>query len=298
MAILISVLTQQSRDGVRRQSTECKRTMSEILSNPFLQSSVLPFVIALVIGLVTSRLLPAWTGVSVMIAFLVAAYFIAGLDFSPLTSTRKIILTAIAASLVGMGLDVLSPGRRISNTILLVISLAAVTWMLWPVLSRREGMALWWPALGALAYTGWCVLAFNHVSGKAVAVVSGAMILAAGSGIAATVAATALLGQLVSTIAAGCGALWLLLVFRNIHTGVQLSFPAVLSSALFGIAAVFYARLPWVSIGWLALVPVLALLPAPVKLRWQQAVYYIVITALPAGVAVYQAWLTAGDIPF
>ena len=272
--------------------------MSDFLSNPFMQSSVVPFLIAIVIGLVTSRWAPTWTGLSVMIAFLASAYLIAGFQLSPLTSTRKILLIGVFSLAVGIVLDRVPPGKRIINILLVVFSAITVLWIMWPLLARAQGQVIWWQALAAIAYTAWCLLWFHRDSKRSIPLVSGILVLAAGSGIAATVAATALLGQLVSTIAAACGALWLLLLLREFRPGMQLSLPAVILSSLFGIAAVFYARLPWSSLAWLALVPVLSSLPAMGKIRLQQAVYYILLSLLPAIVAVYLAWKTAGDIPF
>ena len=272
--------------------------MSDLLSNPFLQSSAIPFLIAFVTGFVTFRLWPAWTGLSVMAAFLASAYLIAGFQFSPLTSTRKILLIGMLSLVAGIALDRLPPGKRIINILIVVISAATVVWIMWPLLVRAQSQGVWWQTLAAIIYMAWNLVLFHRDSERTIPLVSGIMVLAAGTGIAATVAATALLGQLASTIAAACGALWLLLLFRDFRVGMQLSLPAVSLSALFGIAAVFYARLPWSSLAWLALVPVLSLLPAMGKIRLHQAVYYILLSLLPASVAVYLAWKTAGDIPF
>ena len=272
--------------------------MSDVLSNPFMQSSLVPFVVAFVIGLIASRWAPGWTGVSAMIAFFAATWLIAGIQFSPLTSTRKILLIGMISLAAGIALDRLAPGRRMINVVLAVFSVFTVIWILWPLLARAQGPAIWWQTLAAIAYAAWCLVWLHRDGDRAIPLVSGLVVLAAGSGIAATVAATALLGQLVSAIAAACGALWLLLLFRDFRPGLQLSLPAVTLSALFGIAAVFYARLPWSSLAWLALVPVLSSLPAMGKIRLQQAVFTILLSLPPAIVAVYLAWKTAGDIPF
>ena len=90
--------------------------MGELLSNPAVQAGAAPFAAALVVALALQPL--RLGGLAVTAAFLVAMQLVSGIQFSPLTATRKLVLLAIAAPVVGVAADFAFKPTRLGALVL------------------------------------------------------------------------------------------------------------------------------------------------------------------------------------
>lgn len=274
--------------------------MNQLLANPAFQSGLAPFAVALVAALLLRPLGRALAGMGFPVAYYVSAYLVAGLQLTPFTSTRKMLLAGIVAAGLGLVLDWTAPRKRFVPSALAVLGTAAVLWMIWPAMVRKEGTELWAAAAVSLGYAGWLIGATHGLrdrpDGAAVAVLA----LGLGTGISALLGASALLGQLGIAVGAAAGAYVLLALTRwPVPAGTGFILPAALLSAMAGVAAVVYARLPWYSLLPLAAVPLLVRVPLPANFSGRQRVLALCALAAPAaGLAVFLTWRVTGTPPF
>ncbi|HHM05521.1 MAG TPA: hypothetical protein ENJ19_07235 [Gammaproteobacteria bacterium] len=270
-----------------------------LLQDPAFQSGIAPLLTALAAGLLLKRAPWYWAGITLVGGFAVTVALTVGFQFSPLSSTRKIILLGFGAAAVGLALDLYPYGRRWLPAVLFAAGAGAALWMLWPVLQRRGGSAFWMLALTAPLYAGWCAAAFEGLRGQATRLASGAAALALGTGLCALFGASALLGQLGLGLGAAAGGLWLISVLgREARLGSVAALSAGLLCGLLGVAATVFAKVPWYSLAVLALVPALVRVPLPLWLpRLAQGFAVFLPAAVAAAAAVLLTWQTAGAPP-
>lgn len=273
--------------------------MESMLQNPALQSGLFPFVVSLaaVLALSMARPLRAGVGVAAGLALLIA--LAVGFQLTPLTSTRKIIIVALAAFPIGLLLQLLAPPRRALLILLAVVAAALVAWLLWPVLSRRPlGDAL---SLGVAmaAFGGWLVPAMSYHAHDARRALGGGVALALGTGLCSLLGASALLGQIGLAIGSALAAPALVQLIRGgVTAGYFVTVPVALMCALLGVAAHVYARMPWTALAALALVPLLLAVPWPRGLPERLGFVLITLTAsLASALALYLTWRSAGGVP-
>lgn len=273
--------------------------MSPWLDNVIVQSAVIPFVVGLIAALALRRTGAPWSGLGFALAFGSAAYFIAGFQLLPLTSTRKILAAAAFAVPVAVVLDTLVRDRRIRLWLPAAATAAAAVWVIWPVILRSEGAAIVWVTLPALVYAAWVTAGVELLEPRPAKAAVAVMMLAIGTGISALLGASALLGQLGGAAAAAVGAYVLAFLWRGEFTpGRTLALPATLLCVLIGVAAVHYASLPWYSLAPLALIPLLARLPLPSGRSRFSAVLLASLYMLPgAAAAILITWRVAGAPP-
>lgn len=273
--------------------------MDELLANPAVQAAGVPFIAALVVGLLLRPVGWYWAGLAVIAGFYASVSLITGFEFTPLTSTRKLVLIGMCAAAVGLALDYLAAKPRQLYPLLAVLGGGTVLWVIWPPLMRMEGAALWMYGAGSIAYVVWILLALEGLRNRALRADAALMSLALGTGIAALMGASALLGQLASALAAATGAFLLLSIFKKtLPVGLLMLLPAALLSGLIGISAMTYAKLPWYSLLALATIPLLARIPLPQKLPlWGQAAALVALTLPAAAGAIYLVWREAGAPP-
>ncbi len=273
-------------------------TMDNLLTNPLIQSAVVPFVVSLIVALILRPHGWYWAGLSALAGFAAAVYLITDFQLFPLRSDRKIVLLGCGAVVLGLLLDLVR-WRRLAPGLLFVAGAAACLWLLWPRINSFDAWPVWLLAVAGSAYVGWLVAASVGLKDKPVQADSMIFALALGTGLTALLGATALYGQLASAIAAAIGARLLLQLFgRPVAAGALMVVPLVAVTALLGIGALAYSKLPWYTLALLALVPLLVRLPIPA--RWPlfvQLVIRVVVAALPAGVAIYLTWRDLGAPP-
>ncbi len=273
--------------------------MHELLQNPAIQAGILPFGVALLLGLILNRLGWYWAGLALLGGFIATVYVVAGFQFQPWTSTRKLIALGLAAGGVGLLLDIYPWSRRWLPVVLFIAAGVAALWLSWPVLKRREGLELWSLGIGSVLFSAWCAASMESLRAKPGLASSAAVALGFGTGAVVLLGASALLGELGIALGAAAGALWLLVAAsRKTQLGSLAMLPAGLLCGLIGIAGHVYAKAPWYSLAMLALVPVCVRVPAPSQWpRWVQMFTPIILASAPAAIAVWLVWRVAGGVP-
>lgn len=272
--------------------------MNELLQNPLIQSAVLPFVVSLVVAVILRPHGWYWAGLSAVIGLAATVYLLTDFKFFPLRSHLKILLLGGGAVLLGILLDLI-PWRRIVPGLLFVASIAAAVWVVWPRFRTFEGWQLGALAVAGPLYVAWMVAASEGLLQKSLQADSLVFALSLGTGISAVLGATALYGQLASAISAAVGARLLLhLIGKPVSAGLVMLVPLVSVSALLGLGAVVYAKLPWYSLLVLALIPILIRVPMPVGFpRFVQMALTVSLGLLPALLAIFLTWRDAGAPP-
>jgi hypothetical protein len=267
--------------------------------HPAVQGGIAPFVAGLVVAMVFFRFRLA--GLAIAAGFCATAYFINGFSFTPLTATRKIILLAPAAALIGVLCDAFARPTRATAMALGLASGALSIWVFWSVLVQKDllqtlalgaGAALW----VALVVSLTCGLAVQPVRAGAAGLGPGL-----GTGAAAVLGATASYGLLGIALGASAGAFLLVQMALNRKTdaGFTFTLPAGLLAAVVGVGAVLLAQLPWHALALLALVPLAARLPAPERAPVGFQAVILASYALAAGaIAGVVAWRGEPELPF
>jgi hypothetical protein len=273
--------------------------MSPWLDNPYFQAAALPFIIALIAAWVLRPAGAPWAGLGFALAYGTAVYFITGFQLLPLTSTRKILLAAAGAVVVGLALESLLHDRRLRLWLPPAAGAAVALWVIWPLLLRSEGAALATLALAAPVYVAWLLAGVDALAARPTRALIALLMLGTGTGVSALLGASALMGQLGGAVAAATGAYVLVFLLRGeFAPGRTLLLPAALLCALAGVAAVVYASLPWYSLAPLTLIPLLARLPLPRAGRPFTAVVLAGVYTLPAALAaIIITWRVAGAPP-
>lgn len=266
-----------------------------LLSDPIFQSAVAPFVTALVCAVVLNRLGGRWTGLALALGFYLAAWLIEGLRLLPLTSTHKILWLGAGAVVLGLLADALRLSPRTLRWPVAAAGVASAAWVLWPVLSRGGAATI---ATGAAmaAYTAWIVAFGTAAAGGVALMILG---LALATAVGAVYGASVLLGQLAGAIAAAAGACLVTALFSaRQRGGLTLTLPATLLCALLGAAGHVYARLPWATLGVLAVIPVLAHVPLRADLaEWKRVAVLSLVIVPAAGAAIYVTRHVTGPLP-
>lgn len=275
--------------------------MDELLAHPAIQGGVAPFLVAFFFFMAFGKFRPL-AGLGVVAAFLVTVALIVGFNFDPLTSTRKIILLAMVAACLGLLLDFIRLPEKYRLGVLFLLGMGALIWVAWPVLAREEVWAervLRAAILGGFA--GWYVAILDY-SRKRDSIGVAAVVAAGGIGFggAAVIGASALLGQLGMAVgAAGMAALLANVIRHQIAGSTTSTLTAGVTIGLLAPASVLYAKVPLSSLLLLALVPAVALLPFD-RLRhvWIRAAAWLLVAMVPAAVAMWLAFESAGAVPF
>jgi hypothetical protein len=273
--------------------------LQDLLALPEVQSGLLPLFVALIVGLILRPLGWYWSGLALAAGFFAAAALIEGIQFNPLTSTRKLLIIGLLAVLAGVAVDALRPTRSGAVATLAIFAAAAGLWLIWPVLQRQEGSALWLMAGGAVLYMGWLGGWAGNLYHTSVRSASVAWILALATGVTAILGASAKLGQLGVALAAAAGAFCLLhVISEKFRAGALYAAPALIIAGLLGLSGVVYAKVIWYSLIALAAMPLLAGLikPNPNRSRFVQAIV-LTCVLVPLGIiAIFiTRQLSAGD---
>jgi hypothetical protein len=271
--------------------------MSNLLSNPAIQSGIIPFVVALGIAFALKRFGWFWSGLAFAFAYYLSVYLAAGFQFLPLTSTRKILLLGMAAIAIGLIFDATKIKSKLLSAVTFLLGAASVTWVIWPVLARQEGIAILTILVPALVYTGWLTSTLNKARSNTDQGAMMALALGLGTGISAILGASALTGQLGIAIGAIAGAFLLLsLLNQNIKMGSNVMLPAGLLSGLLGVGAVIYASLPWYCLVPLAAIPLTAYTQLPENLTKFKALLLRASFTLPFTIiAIVVAWISTSS---
>lgn len=266
--------------------------MEEFLAHPAFQAGVAPFLAALIVSVALAPI--RLGGLAVIVAFLACMYLVTGIQFTPLTATRKIVILAIAAAAIGPLLDFALKPMRIGVALIAVAAAGGALWAFWPVILQKPGTQAW--LLGGSAAVALAVMvgfAQAQLAGDGVRAGAAALALGLGAGIAAIFAASLSYGLYGIALGAGAGGFLLPQMIRGkkAPAGATFTVPAMLIGGLVAVGAMLLAQLPWYSVLILALVPVAVRLPGAEKGPvWLQAVVYSIYGIIVAGVACVLAW--------
>ncbi|NOX93398.1 MAG: hypothetical protein GXP18_13370 [Gammaproteobacteria bacterium] len=293
--------------------------MQELLDNPAIQAAAAPFVVALVLALVLRRFLPGGTGLAIIGGFFVAVWLTTGLTLQPLTSTRKIIICSLTLPFVVLLLEFIPAMprsiwlKRMFRLLPALLLAAAALWIIWPVVRRQEGMAIWVMASPVMLYAAVIIFgtgALGRMQERAFsAQAANALVLAMGTGVTTLIAASALYGQLAFAVSAATGAVIVAGLLgsaeKSAGPGLLAMYAAAVPVALLAAAATVYAQLPVLVLLCLALVPLFAwlLLIKPVRLiklrqRWLEMIAASLWVSIPVLPAIWLAWRAAGPVSF
>ena len=268
--------------------------MDQLLSRPEIQSALVPFVIALLAYLGLRKITgTAWLW-ALLAAFLASAALINGLTVTPLTGTRKIILLVIGAIFIAATFRWVIPSNGLQRRFSTIITQVSLLWVFWAVVTRMDPTAMVLFLVGSISLVLVLEYLFVRVIHNPAQLHGAGFSLLLGVGLAATAAASALLGQLALALAAASGGAflgWILIggKFAKQSTQPIAVLPYIIAPALLGVAAVIFAQLPWYALIPLTAIPlVVSLVPQKVESRLLRAI----LSSLPGlvialGVAFY-----------
>ena len=257
-----------------------------------------PFLAALIVAELLQR--PRLSGLAIIAGFAATVYLASDFNFYPLTASRKIVLSGLAGTILALLLGLLR--TRWFGALLPVLGGAAAIWTAQRILQQQEPqLVLQWGAACAV-YVALLVWGMDKLlDQEPLRAASAGTALGIGTGAAALVGASALLGQFGLAIGSAAAAHLLIQMFTNqtLSTGRVFTFPLALITGLTGCIAVLSARLPWYALIILAGIPLAArLVPLPGKSIRTHSLQLLILTFAIAGGAVYLTWRSAGDVPF
>jgi hypothetical protein len=282
----------------RQFDTLMEHKLQELLNHPAIQAGLAPFLAALVAAELLQR--PRLSGLAIIAGFAATIYLASDFNFDPLTASRKIVLSGLAGTMLALLLGLLR--ARWVGSLLPVLGGAAAIWTAQRILQQQEPqLVLQWGAACAV-YVAILVWGMDKLlDQEPLRAASAGTALGIGTGAAALVGASALLGQFGLAIGSAAAAHLLIQMFTNqtLSTGRVFTFPLALIAGLTGCIAVLSARLPWYALIILAGIPLAArLVPLPGNSVRVQSLLLVLLTFTLAGGAVYLTWLVAGDVPF
>jgi hypothetical protein len=260
-----------------------------LLNHPALQAGLIPFVVALASAELFQRL--RLSGLAIIAGFAATVYFASDFAIEPLTGMHKIIWLGIAASALALPLTLLTWSHW--RPILTALAAGSALWVLWDMLQQQAlADALLWGA-GCALYAGWLVFWFDGLRNKSVAAGNAGLALGLGTGMAAMLGASALLGQLSLALGAASAAYLLiqLITDSRLPCGRSFTLPLSLIAGSVASLAVLSSQQPWYTLPVLALIPLAAHIPIPEKwtVRLQSLALSLLTLACAAG-AIYLAW--------
>lgn len=272
--------------------------LQELINHPAVQAGLAPFLAALIAAELFQR--PRLSGLAIIAGFAATVYLASDFNFEPLTASRKIVMAGLIAAALALLLDLLR--ARWFGSLLPVLGGAAAIWTAQRILQQQEPqLVLQWGAACA-AYVAALIWGMDKLlEQEPLRAASAGTALGIGTGAAALVGASALLGQFGLAIGTAAAAHLLIQMITNqaLPTGRTFTLPLALIAGLTGCIAVLSARLPWYALIALAGIPLAArLVPLPGNSVRIQSLLLVLLTFIFAGGAVYLTWRSAGDVPF
>ncbi len=271
--------------------------MQELLSHPAVQAGFAPFLIALIIAELFLRI--RLSGLAIIAGFAVTVYLVSDFGIEPLTATRKIVWLGLFSALLGLLLGSAKSNWR--GWLLPLLAGVATFWALLRILEQQEMQVMVQWGAACAAYVALLVWSMDKLLEKeALRVSCAATALGIGTGGAALIGASALLGQFGLALGAAAAA-HLVIQFisdQPLPTGRVLTLPLALITGLVGCLAVLSARLPWYALAILAGIPLIAwLIPLPKQSMRIQILLLTFVTFIFVTGALYVTWRVAGDVP-
>lgn len=264
------------------------------LALPAVQGGVAPLVVALVVAALLSRTRFAWLGIVAGYVTMIALS--TGFAVSPLTASRKTMLVALAAPVIGVVADRMPKPSHVLAPALAVAAGILSVWVFASVLEQRAGIARYGVAAGIALFVAaltWLTLRLRDDGLRTGAAGLG---LGLATGIAGVLSAS--VGFLLAgvSIAAAAGAMLLVQVLfaRDLAAGSTGALTIGVATALFAVGSLLLAQLPWYALPLLLLVPLSAGLRAPQRApRIGRATVLAGYALIAAAVPILAAWYAA-----
>lgn len=271
--------------------------MRELLNHPAVQAGFAPFLVALISAELFQRI--RLSGLAIIAGFAVTVYLASDFTIEPLTASRKIVLMGLIGAALGLLLSLLK--IRWMVWLLPVLGGAAAIWVAQRILQQHPPqVALLWGA-GCATYVAILVWGMDQLENDPLRAASAATALGMGTGGAALVGASALLGQFGLALGSAAAAHLLIYLLSNqrLAAGRVFTLPIALIAGLTGCIAALSAKLPWYALPVLAAIPFAAwLTPLPRQSTRIQILLLTLLTFAFAGTAIFVTWRVAGDVPF
>jgi len=273
--------------------------MEDLLAHPAIQGGIAPFVAALILSLVFLRV-NLLAGFILVAGFAIMVMMSTGFSFSPLTSTRKLSLCVLLIPVIAFLLHFSVKNSEHILKISYGLIALAIVWILWPVIMRHSFAEVLIPVVGYIIYAAWMMSMFVRMSElPGITAGTSAFATCMTIGGVALIGASALLGQMGIAFGSAAAAFLLvqLLFQRDDLAGITFTMTSGLMTALLLPAAIVYAKVPWVVLPIVALIPLIAMYPfEDERLIWRNTISLLAIIALPAGLALYLTWKSAGAL--
>jgi hypothetical protein len=271
--------------------------LQELLNHPAVQAGFAPFLVALITAELFQRI--RLSGLAIIAGFAVTVYLASDFTIEPLTASRKIVLLGLIGAALGLLLSLLQ--TRWLAALLPLLGGAAAIWTAQRILQQQAPqIALLWGA-GCAAYVAILVWGMDKLENEPLRAASAATALGMGTGGAALVGASALLGQFGLALGSAAAAYLLIHMLSNqgLPAGRVFTLPLALIAGLTGCVAVLSAKLPWYALPILAAIPLAAwLMPLPKQSPRIQSLLLTILSFVFAFGAIYVTWRVAGDVPF
>jgi len=271
--------------------------MNNLLANPAIISGILPLLTTFALASLLHRYYPRLTSSAFVVSFYLSVYLTTGLQFFPLTSTRKLLLMALFCVALGFILDHIKQYPPLTAFGTATLGAVAAAWVIWPVVMRSEGFDFWLRLIASLAYAGWMTMALQQLHQQPHRSAIATLALGLGLGVSAILGASALIGQLSIAIAAIAGAfLLMLLLNEQIILGSLFTLSTGLLIGLLGLSAVLYAKLPWYCLIPLVAVPGLVRLPIQASITNFKKLLWLTLFTIPLSlISIIIAWISTNS---
>ena len=275
--------------------TEVK--LQELLNNPAVQAGLAPFLAALITAELFQRI--KLSGLAIIVGFAVTVFLASDFTIHPHTAAQKIVLLGLIAAALALLLGWFSLSWFVS--LLPMLGAAASIWVVLRILQQQPPQTAFLWGAGCAAYVAILVWGMNRIEHDSLRSAGAATALGMGTGAAALVGASALLGQFGLALGSAAAAHLLIQMISNrtLPAGQVFTLPIALLAGLVGCLAVLSANLPWYVLPVLAAIPLAAwLVPLPRQSMRIQIPVLTLLTFAIAAAAVYMTWRVAGDVPF
>ncbi|HEY0665271.1 MAG TPA: hypothetical protein VGD24_04335 [Gallionella sp.] len=267
--------------------------MHELLNQTAIQAGLAPFLAGLIAAELFQRI--RLSGLAVIAGFALTVYLASGFSFDPLTATRKIVLLGLVGAALGLLLSL--AWLSWFSTLLPILGGAAAVWVALTVLRPQSPeLVLLWGA-GCAAYVAILVWSMDSLEHDSLRSASAGAALGLGTGGAALLGSSVLLGKFGLALGSATTALILIqMVFNHTFaTGRVFTLPLALIAGTAGCMAVLGGHLPWYALPVLAAIPVITMLmPLPrMSLPLQSLLLAVPAFAL-AGGAVFITGIVTG----
>ena len=267
------------------------------LLHPAVQAGVLPFVLALLIGILLLRRFPSFSSIAPMLAFFLAIVMTYGLGDESLLWVRKIVAISVIVFFLGMLLDKLEMHPNLVRSILLGSGLAAAAWIfaadLMTAMERNPSNTLL-IAIMVSFYPAWMTWGLGEIRFRPAGAYTAITLIGVGTGITAVFARAEIAGELALALGfASAAALYLTVITRwNFPAGLTITMPAGITLGLLGAAAFFYAQLSPTSMVAFSLIPfVLMIQPQEAMVTMRGYLAWTALLLCIATVAVFLAYV-------